>query len=317
MKIFRAWMPFFSLVFLFFFSISDASAFFRIKNSSEQPLILNHLQPFFYNIYETISFKNITHDQLIDILEAQYEDWAQASKNALDFRFFGMTLEDVSYVQILDGDAADVDFVHTHRVFPEDWSELLSLSKTAIAVTLVYNQGKSIIDADIVYNNFRYEFCQDVSECKSGQMHLPSIALHEIGHQLGFDHQNYNVSIMDAHIGSRQDRILSEDDIFGAICSYAKDLVSTQEYLDACSYAEDENQDDQITTPIVTNAPTTTSQPVGSSCGSLGTTMNSTFAQGSSDFGNMGQPLMIWMILILLLGWTGLRKSISVSAKTY
>ena len=229
------------ILILFFgvWSIPKAEAFLRIRPPGLGFLIWDKAKPFKYNIYEPAKFDAITHDEFATILQDNYKKWADALHNQIVYTYLGLTTQDIEYIPNHGIEAKDVDGIQTHRVVRDHWSDL-ALSSSAVAVTLLVNDRESIVDVDVVYNEDRYNFCKDINTCRANEIYLPPVVLHEMGHQIGFDHPSARPSIMQSTTEFKADRTLEQTDIAGVTCTYNKGVVPTEEYATACAYAENE-----------------------------------------------------------------------------
>jgi len=180
-------------------------------------------------------------------------------------------------------------------VIKKNWDRL-SLSTQAVAITLLYTDQNRIIDADIVYNEEYYNFCTDIDSCEPTELHLPSIVLHEIGHQIGFDHSGLKPSIMQATIQFAVSRKIENTDESGAKCTYSKDVLTTSEYISACSKAESEGS-------IGGSKIFLSSTPTLSGCGTLASTKRST---------RQPPPLLLIIMFGFVIFFFGLRKKLPI-----
>jgi hypothetical protein len=280
---------------LFLFS-HPIRAFVQIKTAQGQGILLNSRQPIFFNVYEPAPFQTLPLENWIDILHEQYKLWSEASLDVLDFRYLGVTQEEISHLQLTNDPRKEVDSLHTHRAVLKGWSEMLKLSKTAVAVTLIYTQGSTIVDADVVYNHEKFDFCQEAPTCRPGFMHLPSITLHEIGHQLGLDHQDQELSIMSARIGRNTYRSLQPDDVSAIRCLYGEGVLSQTDHHQACLSRQSAPLTPSTPPPSsgsgVGSNPTPMSRPNTGSCGSL----------VMSDSENRLPAFPPWVLITLLVG---------------
>lgn len=102
---------------------------------------------------------------------------------------------------------------------------------TTLAVTLVDNQGNTMTECDVIFNQrFNFDSYAEADGPASSSLSRPydlhRIALHEFGHVLGLDHpdeatpkQNVD-AIMDSHIGEID--VLQADDIAGIQVLYGR-----------------------------------------------------------------------------------------------
>lgn len=194
---------------------------------------------FSYSIFSKTHFDGLDQATFVSIVAAQYEVWRKASRNQVRFVYKGLSDLEVSYQRLKTGKTKTLDSIHTHQVIKTDWRSF-GLSSAAIAVTLIYTDKDTIKDADIIYNDQYFDFCHDASRCYAWEMHLPTIVLHEMGHQLGFDHTKDQSSVMHAYINSRTTKNLNIEDQEGAVCSYAKANTDEATFLKACALAEGE-----------------------------------------------------------------------------
>lgn len=227
-----------TLFFLILPSLS-AEAFLRIRPPGLGILLLDKNKPFSYDIFSPTTFDGISHDEFLAMLRDKYKQWSDVINNQISTNYLGLTTKEIEYIPNHAIEAKDTDNIQTHRVVKERWSDL-ALSTSAVAVTLLVNDKETIVDIDIVYNEEKYNFCKDIGTCKLNEIHLPTIVLHELGHQLGFDHTSVQPSIMETSIGFQTQRSLEQTDVAGAKCSYNKGVISTEEYATACAYAENE-----------------------------------------------------------------------------
>jgi hypothetical protein len=218
----------------------NTHGFLRIRPESLNYLTYDKTKIFEYNIYEPTTFEKLTHNEFEVLLSEKYQTWHDAVKKEIDYKYLGLTTKELTFVENQQSEFTDTDGIHTHRVVVENWRRDLGLSTSAVAITLLYNNEERIHDVDVVYNEENFSFCTEIESCRDGEIHLPSIILHEQGHQIGFDHTTILPSIMETSIPFKTERSLETTDKAGAVCAYAKNQVSDSQFVSACSHAEGE-----------------------------------------------------------------------------
>lgn len=101
-----------------------------------------------------------------------------------------------------------------------NWPSSMGNANQTIAVTLVQGtqSGCNIYNAPILFNGVGFRYCEGAS---GGCTDLQAIATHEIGHNLGLDHSEYQTATMYyAYTGGTSARNLSEDDVAGVCALY-------------------------------------------------------------------------------------------------
>ena len=99
-----------------------------------------------------------------------------------------------------------------------DWSRA---KKEEQARTHVYWEGSKIVEADIRINSdfVSYYFEKPLA---AGQVDLESVILHELGHVLGFAHQDRKISIMESILPAQTERReLFKEDVDSLKCEYS------------------------------------------------------------------------------------------------
>ncbi len=229
---------------LYTLSPTTAFGFKRLWVSPHGPIKVKTDIPFRYAIYKNtkLQFRSseIPHEDFKKVLQDQYQIWSIAMNGELKTVFDSFNTTTVTKNRVDSGKEDGIDGIHTHQVIRKGWYDTFGLSKIAIAVTLIYSIDGYITDADVVYNNEHYQFCIKGSTCPIGHIHLGSVALHEIGHQLGFDHSDKSNSSMYAHIQSQEIKPISQDERDGITCNYTKHITPQTVYIRACLSAENE-----------------------------------------------------------------------------
>lgn len=97
------------------------------------------------------------------------------------------------------------------------------------ARTTVYHIGNELVEADIRINALHqvpgggvegFNFYLDTVS-KSGDVHLESLLIHELGHVLGLKHNDEGNSVMDTHLSAGQKRVgLTSADTRSLQCEY-------------------------------------------------------------------------------------------------
>jgi hypothetical protein len=88
------------------------------------------------------------------------------------------------------------------------------------ARTHVYWEGAQIIEADMRINSDTVSYYFD-KPLEAGQVDLESVILHELGHVLGFAHQDSRVSIMESVLPVQTERRdLFKEDVDSVKCEY-------------------------------------------------------------------------------------------------
>lgn len=94
---------------------------------------------------------------------------------------------------------------------------------TEQARTSIYWEGNQLREADMRINamNFKYYIDTPVDAGIAGQVHLPSLIIHELGHVLGLAHKDAQVSVMNTYLASQTKRTdLTKTDLDSLKCEY-------------------------------------------------------------------------------------------------
>ena len=158
----------------------------------------------------------ITPDDVLSAMEVATETWSEPSCTDLAFVYAGW-VTDRSTSMTTGKDQAD----HVNKIVirNQDWSDSACETGDTIAcTTVVYRRGAGeLLDADIDLNDRDFDFALDPST-SPGAIDLVSVLTHETGHFVGFDHSDWEESVMypQLHPGELR-RSLAADEL-GTLC---------------------------------------------------------------------------------------------------
>jgi hypothetical protein len=142
-------------------------------------------------------------------IKAAYQTWSAVSCSVFSASYTGL---------VTAGTATTRDRVNTHA-FPSSWSSSFPQNALGFTRTSYDPSSGKILDADIFYNP-RYSWS---SSGAFSAYDLQSVATHEIGHEMGFDHSSHSSATMyhSTPNGATHQRSLHSDDIAAACYLYA------------------------------------------------------------------------------------------------
>ncbi|MBK8170263.1 MAG: matrixin family metalloprotease [Sandaracinaceae bacterium] len=113
------------------------------------------------------------------------------------------------------------------------WPDELGDVGSVIGVTTPVweSRGRTIIDADIQFNNVGFSWTTTGS---GGSVDAQSIATHEEGHFLGLDHSSSSAAVMFASYSSGLKRTLTSDDQAGVCAIYPRSGTEPPDVEDPC-----------------------------------------------------------------------------------
>lgn len=171
-------------------------------------------------------------------IRAGYDSWQNVSCAYYTYTYLGL-------VNLPFGDKQD--YVNTNA-YPSSWPS--NMPGNALGVTQTYFDpyGGKIIDADTLYN-------PGVQWSTTGGYYshdVQSVATHEIGHQLGLDHSQYQDATMfyATGMGDTSPRSLSSDDIEGICYLYPTGTTPPPECTNPSQCGPDETCDNNKCVPL-------------------------------------------------------------------
>jgi len=183
---------------------TSAGAYKRLKNQSSGQSLYWHSIPMQFNIDSTSAPPGVSSSAFQSSIRASYTAWSSVSCSYYKSQDMGLTSNK-------SGNKSDK--INTNTV-PSYWSQ----SPNALGVTMTYMYGPKITDADTVYNPNR----QWSTTGAYNKIDVQAVATHEIGHQLGLDHSQYQSATMYYAVGAGNlgPRSLHSDDISGLCAIY-------------------------------------------------------------------------------------------------
>ena len=112
------------------------------------------------------------------------------------------------------------DSYNTVGFFETNWPSSYGQNTLAITLPMYYLGSEEIISADMIYNGEDFDFMNGTPAVWD-DADLQSVAAHEFGHWIGFDHSNYPGSTLTAsYSGGTSERTLTCDDTEGVCETY-------------------------------------------------------------------------------------------------
>jgi len=237
---------------------TNADAFYRnrIDATGQKVFWRDDALPIRYSVSEFYLPTNMTLENFQGAIDAAYVQWDNRPNSKL--RFINTPVDDIVFTLLYVALLEEVDpnlGVNTHNVISPLWEadELptwddFGYGDGTIAVTISYLRGPNgghatnndvldgaLLDGDVVYNNINFNFCNSqVAPCASDEMDLVTIAAHEVGHQIGLDHQPNDVdSLMYPKIDLATTKELSNDELTSIDCIYPI-ATGSVEHFEAC-----------------------------------------------------------------------------------
>lgn len=163
--------------------------------------------PMKFNI-ENGSLKGLNASQCQAAIRAAYKAWSSVSCSVF-------STSDKGVVSVSSNN--NKDHVNTHA-FPSVWAGSYPQNALAFTRTSYDPSSGKILDADVLYNP-KHTWSDSGA---FSAYDLQSVATHEIGHEMGFDHSQYSTATMyyATPNGATHQRSLHSDDIAAACHSY-------------------------------------------------------------------------------------------------
>jgi hypothetical protein len=180
---------------------------------------------------------NLGHRMMNEALSRAYAAWAAIGYSRLSFAQQADNLYVATPFYVSAGESDPVLGLNSHMMISDDWpfdshtiAVTIAFPKKAGGGIAVYDSDDlldgSLMDADILFNDVNFDYCvTGLTDCVDAQgrakMDLVTVATHEIGHQIGFDHTTNPQSIMYPSISLGQVKALSSDETAAVQCVYA------------------------------------------------------------------------------------------------
>ena len=170
----------------------------------------------------------VSASQIQSAIRAAYKVWGNVSCSYVSF-------SDQGVVNQSSGNTND--HVNTH-IFVSSWSPSWNGNALAFTHTMYDPNSGKILDADILYNPTR---TWSVSGAYSA-IDVQSVATHEIGHEMGLNHSQYQDATMyyATGNGNTQQRSLHSDDISGICYLYGNGKAKPPECTSSAHCAPNE-----------------------------------------------------------------------------